>query len=85
MIRGERGLYMLDNIADDFSIPMTTGSVAKVMGVSESSVRRLADGGELPFYRVGLRGHRRYRKADVLHFLAKCREARDRAAKRQSS
>jgi len=48
---------------------LTNRQVADFLQVSICTVRRWSDKGMLKFYRVGSRGDRRYRRADVLRFL----------------
>lgn len=44
---------------------LTVGEVASRWQCSSDTVRRLADGGRLPFIRVGREGHRLFNRADV--------------------
>ena len=54
--------------------PMLTASeVAEMLHLHVNTVKRLGDRGELPFYRVGKRGDRRFRLEDVMAFLARNR------------
>ena len=46
----------------------TTESAARLLGVSPASVRRWSDAGLLPVQRVGRRGSRRFREADLRSF-----------------
>ena len=48
---------------------LTVSEAAGVMRVHPNSVRRWADMGLLPVYRIGLRGDRRFRPGDVSDFL----------------
>jgi excisionase family DNA binding protein len=48
---------------------MTLGAAAKQLGVSESTVRRWADAGEIRSYRTS-GGHRRVRSEDLRHIVA---------------
>lgn len=43
--------------------------VAQWLGVHPNTVKRLSDRGELPFYRIGTRGDRRYKPSDVTTYL----------------
>src|SRR5258708_28010606 len=45
-----------------------TRSAARLLGVSEASIRRWSDAGLLPVQRVGRRGTRRFAEADLLRF-----------------
>ena len=47
---------------------ISSGSASELLGVSESTIRRLADGGEIKSYRTG-GGHRRLLRSDVEEFL----------------
>jgi excisionase family DNA binding protein len=47
---------------------LTLGQAAKYLGMAQSTIRKWSDTGRLPaFYTPG--GHRRYRRADLDHFL----------------
>jgi hypothetical protein len=46
----------------------TTESAARLLGVSEASIRRWSDAGLLPVQRLGRRGSRRFREIDLLAF-----------------
>lgn len=48
----------------------TTRSAARLLGVSEASVRRWSDAGLLPVQRVGRRRTRRFAEADLRRFAA---------------
>ena len=48
---------------------LTVGQVAQLLNVHPHSVRRWADIGLLPCYRLGLRGDRRFNAGDVEVFL----------------
>lgn len=48
------------------------GDVALALGVHRNSVKRIP-GGELPFWRFGSRGDRRYRAADVEAYMRRRR------------
>lgn len=48
---------------------LTVRQVADFLQVSICTVRRWSDKNMLSFYRVGPRGDRRYRRADVNRFL----------------
>jgi len=47
---------------------ISSGSASHLLGVSESTVRRWADGGEIKSYRTG-GGHRRLLRSDIEDFL----------------
>jgi excisionase family DNA binding protein len=47
---------------------INTRSAARLLGVSEASVRRWSDAGRLPVQRVGRRGTRRFAEADIQRF-----------------
>jgi excisionase family DNA binding protein len=44
--------------------------VAEWLGIHVNTVKRLGDRGELPFFRIGTRGDRRYRPSDVETYLS---------------
>jgi excisionase family DNA binding protein len=44
--------------------------VAEWLGVHVNTVKRMSDRGELQYYRIGTRGDRRYRPADVNAYLS---------------
>lgn len=43
--------------------------VASWLGVHVNTVKRMGERGDLPFYRIGRRGDRRYRPADIDAYL----------------
>ena len=49
---------------------LTVSQVARLLGAHTNSVRRWADMGLLPSYRIGLRGDRRFKYEEVSGFLA---------------
>ena len=48
---------------------LTVSQVADLLGAHVNSVRRWADIGLLPSYRIGLRGDRRFRPDEISSFL----------------
>ena len=48
---------------------LTVSQVADLLGAHANSVRRWADMGLLPSYRIGLRGDRRFRPDEISSFL----------------
>ena len=48
---------------------LTVSEVAHLLGAHVNSVRRWADMGLLPSYRIGLRGDRRFRPDEISSFL----------------
>ena len=48
---------------------LTVGEVARILHVHVNTVRRWADEGLLPAYRIGLRGDRRFREEVLESFL----------------
>ena len=48
---------------------LTVSEVAQLLGAHANSVRRWADLGLLPSYRIGLRGDRRFRPDEISSFL----------------
>lgn len=57
-----------------------TREAARLLGVSEASVRRWSDAGLLSPHRVGRRGERRFARADVLQLRGSGREGPSRQA-----
>ncbi|MGH3012468.1 MAG: response regulator [Gaiellaceae bacterium] len=61
-------------LADDAREWLTLGQAAAFLGAAQGTVRKWADGGQLPaFYTPG--GHRRFRRSDLDAFLARSRVA----------
>ena len=54
---------------------LTVTEVAHLLGVHMNSVRRWADIGLLPSYRIGLRGNRRFRPDEISSFLVSQKQA----------
>ena len=52
---------------DEMLLPI--GRVVKILGVHANTVRRWANEGLLPVYRLGPRGDRRFKKSDIDRFL----------------
>lgn len=48
---------------------MTTKDVAKFLKVTETTMRRWANSGELKCYRIGRRRERRFDKKDILNYI----------------
>ncbi|PKB82774.1 MAG: hypothetical protein BZY88_03725 [SAR202 cluster bacterium Io17-Chloro-G9] len=48
---------------------LTVAQVAQILNAHPHSVRRWADMGLLPVYRIGVRGDRRFKSQDVEDFL----------------
>jgi excisionase family DNA binding protein len=48
---------------------LTTGRIAKICRISQQSVIRIAESGELKFYRVPGSTHRRFMVKDVRSFM----------------
>ena len=48
---------------------LTVAQVAQLLNAHPHSVRRWADSGLLPCYRIGFRGDRRFNPADIEEFL----------------
>jgi len=48
---------------------LTVSQVADFLGAHANSIRRWADMGLLPSYRIGLRGDRRFRTDEISSFL----------------
>ena len=53
---------------------LTASEVSEMLYLHVNTVKRLGDRGELTFFRVGRRGDRRFRLADVMSFLANGRQ-----------
>jgi excisionase family DNA binding protein len=49
---------------------LTVREVAQLLHIHSNTVRRWADQGTIRAYRITSRGDRRFRKEDVVHFLA---------------
>jgi len=54
---------------DDLDRMLTISKAAVLLGVSPATLRRFANSNQIKAYRVGDRGHRRFRKRDVLALL----------------
>ena len=48
---------------------LTTGEVARLLNVHDSTVRRWNDRGIIKAYRIGPRGERRFRRDDIAIFF----------------
>jgi len=48
---------------------LTTGEVARLLNVNDSTVRRWNERGILKAYRIGPRGERRFRRDDIAIFF----------------
>jgi len=48
---------------------LTTGEVARLLNVNDSTVRRWNDRGIIKAYRIGPRGERRFRRDDIAIFF----------------
>lgn len=51
-----------------FTSPLRVGEVARTLNVHINTVKRIPPQ-EMPFFRVGHRGDRRYRVEDVLEYI----------------
>jgi excisionase family DNA binding protein len=51
------------------STMLTTGEVARLLNVHDSTVRRWNDRGIIKAYRIGPRGERRFRRDDIAIFF----------------
>ena len=49
---------------------LTTSEVARILNVHINTIRRWANQGVLTSYRIGSRGDRRFKKADIDRFCA---------------
>ena len=56
---------------------LTTSEVARILNVHINTVRRWSNQGSLTSYRIGSRGDRRFKKADIDQFFAKARPGAD--------
>ena len=61
----------MTNVSDQY---VGTREAARLLGVSEASVRRWSDAGLLSPHRVGRRGERRFTRSDVLQFRGSGRQ-----------
>lgn len=61
----------MTNVSDQY---VGTREAAKLLGVSEASIRRWSDAGLLSPHRVGRRGERRFARADVLQLRGSGRQ-----------
>jgi len=52
---------------------LTTSEVARILNVHINTVRRWSNQGSLASYRIGTRGDRRFKKADIDDFFARAR------------
>ena len=52
---------------------LTTSEVARLLNVHINTVRRWSNSGSLASYRIGTRGDRRFKKADIDDFFARAR------------
>jgi len=57
---------MADNRMDDMLMPR---EVARLLHIHPNTLRRWSDQGLIKAYRIGLRGDRRFRRADIASFL----------------
>lgn len=48
---------------------LTPREAARFLGVHPNTLRRWSDAGLLEAYRVGIAGHRRFKRADLLAYL----------------
>lgn len=65
MVANHRSAGYLSNIGR----MLTVSEVAHLLGAHVNSVRRWADMGLLPSYRIGLRGDRRFSPDEISSFL----------------
>ena len=54
---------------EQISTMLTTGEVARLLNVHESTVRRWNERGIIKAYRIGPRGERRFRRDDIAIFF----------------
>lgn len=57
-------------MADDLAL-LKPKEVAVLLGVHINTVKRMGDRGDLTYYRIGARGDRRYKRADIQEFLSR--------------
>lgn len=55
---------------------MDAAAVARVLGISRSTLTRLVRAGSIPAVRFGPRGHLRFDAEDVRHFIARAKVVR---------
>lgn len=63
-----KGLIDLTTVQIDIQSLIGTKETSKILGVSESTVRRLADSGKLPCVTVATTKYRKFNKDTVLKF-----------------
>lgn len=54
---------------EQISTMLTTGEVARLLNVNDSTVRRWNERGIIKAYRIGPRGERRFRRDDIAIFF----------------
>ena len=59
---------------------LTTSEVARLLNVHINTVRRWSNQGSLSSYRIGSRGDRRFKKADIDEFFERARPENGGAA-----
>ena len=64
---------------------LTTSDVARMLNVHINTVRRWSNQGILKTYRIGSRGDRRFREADIASFLLQEDSSTAKAAEGKSS
>ena len=50
---------------------LTIGEVSRLLHVHNNTLRRWSDSGIIKAYRIGARGHRRFRQDDIVLFLTR--------------
>jgi len=63
--------------SDKISPMLPTREVALLLHVHSNTVRRWADHGIIKAYRISRRGDRRFRREDIIRFLARFNESRN--------
>ncbi len=63
----------MNEYSNDVEPMLTTSEVARILNVHINTVRRWSNQGTLASYRIGSRGDRRFKKADIDDFFARAR------------
>ena len=62
--------YLKDQLLEkELNRMLTVSEAAELLGVSNTSIRRFSNSGDIKSYRIGQGRHRRFRKRDLLEYL----------------
>ena len=61
--------------SDEIKPMLTVKDVARLLHIHVNTARRWSDQGIIKSYRITRRGDRRFRREDVMHYLAKFNES----------